>query len=92
MAIGVETPQGAHVEPTKEEARQGQNIKGMMTVLVVSTLLVVAAYGVLLALFGGAETSTDRSPAADITTESTSQPVPALATPETRATPPGQPR
>lgn len=69
MVTDVKTPQGEHVEPTKEEARQGQNIKGMVSVLVISLLLVGAAYGVLLAFFGGGETTADRSPAADITTE-----------------------
>ena len=34
----------------REDARQGQNIKGMIYVLVIGTLLVVAAYGVMLAL------------------------------------------
>lgn len=72
MAIGVKTPEGAHVEPTKEEARQGQNIKGMVSVLVISLLLVGAAYGVLLAFFSGGETTIDRSPAADIVSETNS--------------------
>ena len=34
----------------REDARQGQNIKGMMYVLVIGILLVAAAYGVMLAL------------------------------------------
>jgi hypothetical protein len=34
----------------REDARQGQNIKGMMYVLVISILLVAAAYGVMLAM------------------------------------------
>jgi hypothetical protein len=33
-----------------QEARQGQNIKGMIWVLVIGTLLVVAAYAVMLAM------------------------------------------
>jgi hypothetical protein len=65
MAITTRTPEGTHAEPTKEQARQGQNIKGMVTVLVVSLLLVAAAYGVMLALLGGGEVASDPSPAAD---------------------------
>ena len=40
--------------PTKnipvQQARQGQNVKGMIWVLVISIVLVVAAYAVMLAL------------------------------------------
>lgn len=73
MANTTRTPDGVHSEPTQEEARQGQNIKGMVTVLVASLILVVVAYGVMLALFGGGET-TDASPGADITSESSANP------------------
>lgn len=68
------TPEGAHVEPTREEARQGQNIKGMLTVLLVSLFLVIAAYGAMLALFGGSDKADDAQRAAAAGTAATSQP------------------
>lgn len=75
------TPEGEHAEPTKEQARQGQNIQGMVTVLAVSILLVVIAYAAMLALFGGGEKS-DNSPKADIVSESSAS-VPATPAPST---------
>lgn len=39
--------------PTPEAARQGRNIRGMLAVLVVSIVVLIAAYGVMLALLGG---------------------------------------
>lgn len=81
MATIMHTPEGDHAEPTREEARQGQNIHGMVAVLIVSTLLVVAAYGVLLAVFGGGEARSDRSPAADLTTESSATVTPGARIP-----------
>jgi hypothetical protein len=49
---GYEQPQQGDAAPkvSGESARQGQNIKGMVWVLIVGTLLVVGAYGVMLAL------------------------------------------
>ncbi|MEP7209691.1 MAG: hypothetical protein ABI740_02540 [Alphaproteobacteria bacterium] len=43
-------PTGPSLRPTGEKARQGQNIRGMLGVLIVGTLLVVLAFGVMLAL------------------------------------------
>lgn len=53
--------------PSPERARQGRNIRGMVTVLVVSIVVLLAAYGVMLALLGGQD---DTSPNADIVSES----------------------
>lgn len=74
MAITVPTSEGAHVEPTREEARQGQNIKGMLTVLLVSLFLVIAAYGVILALFGGSDIAVKAQQDAAARAAATSQP------------------
>jgi hypothetical protein len=43
--------QGEHVEETPTEARQGQNIKGMTTVLRVSIGLAVLALAVVLLFY-----------------------------------------
>lgn len=43
-------PTGPSLRPTGEKARQGQNIRGMLGVLIVGTLLVILAFGVMLAL------------------------------------------
>jgi hypothetical protein len=42
-------PTGPSRRPTAETARQGQNIRGMLAVLIVGTLLVMLAFGVMLA-------------------------------------------
>jgi hypothetical protein len=47
---GYDTPQEPGAKLSAQRARQGQNIKGMVWVLIVSILLVVGAYGVMLAL------------------------------------------
>jgi hypothetical protein len=44
------SPTGPSLRPTAEKARQGQNIRGMTAVLIVGTLLVILAFGVMLAL------------------------------------------
>ena len=44
------TPGGPSLRPTAEKARQGQNINGMVAVLVAGTLLVTAAFAIMLAL------------------------------------------
>jgi hypothetical protein len=44
-----------------QRARQGQNIKGMLVVLVVGIVLVAAAYGVMLALQAEPASVTDAS-------------------------------
>jgi hypothetical protein len=45
------TPEGdAAPKVSGQRARQGQNIKGMLAVLIVGTLLVVGAYAIMLAL------------------------------------------
>jgi hypothetical protein len=43
-------PTGPSMRPTGEKARQGQNIRGMVAVLIVGTLLVAIAFGVMLTL------------------------------------------
>ena len=45
-----DAPQPPGAKTTGQRARQGQNIKGMLAVLVVGVLLVVIAYAVMLAL------------------------------------------
>jgi hypothetical protein len=43
-------PTGPSLRPTGETARQGQSIRGMVAVLIAGTLLVILAFGVMLAL------------------------------------------
>jgi predicted lipid-binding transport protein (Tim44 family) len=43
-------PTGPSLRPTGEKARQGQNIRGMVAVLIVGVLLVVLAFGVMLTM------------------------------------------
>jgi hypothetical protein len=43
-------PTGPSRRPTAEKARQGQNIRGMLAVLIVGTLLVILAFGAMLAV------------------------------------------
>lgn len=43
--------QGEHIEETPTEARQGVNVKGMTTVLRVSTVLAVVALAVVLLFY-----------------------------------------
>ena len=44
-------PTGPSIRPTGEAARQGQNIRGMVAVLIVGTLLVAIAFGVMLTFY-----------------------------------------
>ncbi len=41
--------------PDAQDARQGRNVRGMVSVLVISLILILAAYGVFVAMFGGGE-------------------------------------
>lgn len=67
-----------------EKARQGENVKGMIWVLIVGIALVVLAYTVMLAL-SAQPTTPDNLPAA---TQSTLAPLtPPAATPETAQSP-----
>jgi hypothetical protein len=59
----------SHAAPNREQARQGQNIRGMLGVLVIGIVAVAIAFAVMVGLSGGAEQS-DPSPQADIVTES----------------------
>ena len=52
--------------PRAQDARQGRNVSGMVSVLVISLVLILLAYGVFIAFFSG---QTDPSPAADIASE-----------------------
>lgn len=54
-------PQPPSATVTKTEARQGQNVRGMLTVLVVSLLLIAALYGVMLALTTQTDNAGDRT-------------------------------
>ena len=45
-----DAPQPPGAKTTGQRARQGQNIKGMLAVLVVGIVLVVIAYSIMLAL------------------------------------------
>jgi hypothetical protein len=49
-------------ELTKTEARQGQNVRGMLTVLVVSILLVAAAYAIMLMVSARPDNSAATTP------------------------------
>lgn len=52
--------------PRAQDARQGRNVSGMVSVLVISLVLILLAYGVFIAFFSG---QTDPSPATDIAGE-----------------------
>lgn len=67
-----------------EKARQGQNVKGMIWVLIVGIALVVLAYTVMLAL--SARTTPDNIPTAAPSTMSSTTSS-ASATPETAQSP-----
>ncbi len=43
-------PGDSNARLSSENARQGQNVKGMIWVLIIGTLLVAGAYGVMLSL------------------------------------------
>jgi len=68
-------PKQALVEPaggekiTKQRARQGQNVKGMVTVLVVSLVLVVAGFAIMMVTSEKAE-----APAPAVTAEPGAEP------------------
>lgn len=59
-----QNPHGPSKRPTPEQGRQGQNIKGMTTVLVVSVALVIVGFIVVL-VFSSPGTSTTDAPAGD---------------------------
>jgi len=56
------TPEGdAAPKVSGQRARQGQNIKGMLAVLIVGTLLLAGAYAVMLALSNKPATAVNES-------------------------------
>ena len=59
----------SHARPTREQARQGQNVKGMIWVLVIGTVAAAAVFAAIVSMSGGAE-QTDASPAVDVSSES----------------------
>lgn len=59
----------SHAQPNREQARQGQSIKGMIWVLVIGIVAVAAIFAAIVAMSTGAE-QTDSSPAVDVTGES----------------------
>lgn len=72
--------------PDAQDARQGRNVRGMVSVLVISLVLLLAAYGVFLALFGGGDE--DGVPMTDI--PNTANEV--ISAPPPPAAPPSQPQ
>ena len=56
-----DAPQPPGAKTTGQRARQGQNIKGMLAVLVVGIVLVVIAYSIMLALSSEPAAVTDAS-------------------------------
>lgn len=66
----------SHARPSREQARQGQNVKGMIWVLVIGIIAVVSIFAAMVSMTSGAE-QTDASPAADVTSESS----PTIVTP-----------
>lgn len=56
--------QGPSKRPSKEQARQGQNIRGILTVMLVSIGLVVSGFVVVVA-FSREPATTPPAPAAD---------------------------
>lgn len=70
-----------------QRARQGQNIKGMLMVLIVGIVLVAAAYGVMLALQAEPASVTDASRDAAATSAPVQQPPPPERQQETASSP-----
>ena len=68
-----------------QRARQGQNVKGMIWVLVISLALVVAAYAIMLGL--QAEPVTPGNRAVEDVAPAAGSAAPAPATPETAQSP-----
>ena len=68
-----------------QRARQGQNVKGMIWVLVISLALVVAAYAIMLSL--QAEPVTPGNRAVEDVAPAAGSAAPAPATPETAQSP-----
>ncbi|MDP3493526.1 MAG: hypothetical protein Q8R82_10445 [Hyphomonadaceae bacterium] len=68
-----------------QSARQGQNVKGMIWVLVVSIVLIVAAYAVMLSLQAEPVTPGNRAVEDVAPTAASSGPAPAV--PETAQSP-----
>ncbi|MDZ4759828.1 MAG: hypothetical protein SGJ21_01980 [Alphaproteobacteria bacterium] len=70
-----------NVEPgpkvTGAEAKQGQNVRGMLIVLAVSILLVATAFAVMVATSTNSEEGQRDGTAAEITTPVTGAPPPA---------------
>lgn len=84
-----DAPQPPGAKTTGQRARQGQNIKGMLAVLVVGILLVVVAYAIMLALSSEPAAVTDAS-RNDAALEATTQAPPGGTTGQP-STPPTQP-
>lgn len=57
-------PHGPSKRPTPEQGRQGQNVRGMTTVLVVSVALVIVGFIVVFVLSNPGPSTTD-APAGD---------------------------
>lgn len=68
-----------------QEARQGQNVKGMIWVLVISIVLIVSAYAVMLALQAQPVTPDNRAVGDVAPTPGPSGPAPVM--PETAQSP-----
>lgn len=47
----------SHAQPNREEARQGQNVKGMIWVLVIGIVAAVSVFAAMIAMTGGADMS-----------------------------------
>lgn len=84
-----DAPQPPGAKTTAQRARQGENIKGMLAVLVVGTLLVVIAYVIMLALSSEPSAVTDAS-RNNAALEATTQ-APPGGTAGQPSTPPAQP-
>jgi hypothetical protein len=69
-----ETGQEPGAKLNREDARQGQNIRGMIVVLVAGILLVSASYGVMLALQATPASATEDSRRAAVAATSDSIP------------------
>lgn len=59
----------SHAQPNREQARQGQNVKGMIWVLVIGIVAVGAIFAAMVSMSSGGE-QTDSSPAVDTASES----------------------
>lgn len=50
-----DTDGDSHAQPTREQARQGQNVKGMIWVLVIGVVVVASIFAAMVSMTGGSD-------------------------------------